>query len=647
MILKSLELKNFRTYKGPELVNFAQGDKNVTIILGNNEVGKTTIMNAITWCLYGVEHYKKEGKEPIWSKSTAYDMNTGDEEYVEVIITMDDSKGREVKFFRRLDFYKNDAGQVKASDQSFDIYIDDSIVTFEHTYLNKHLPEKIREYFLFDGEQLEKYFTGDTTNVKKAVYKLSQLNLLKNIEKHISYREDDFIKELDRLNPSLGREIARENKLNKQLEKLQERVKEITTNINRWEITIKNLEEELSTYGEDPDKLISLRKKLDNQLKKEDKNIRDKEKEYNKFLLSNTPKIYSLNYLNKVKVICADLEEKGFIPAEFKKEFLEYLLERSECVCGADLSEGSEAYLKMKELCDRTDTATNISEHVNRLLGRVNGLINDFPTGFQKLVIDKNQEIDDLKQQRSETAKKIIDIDEKLSADDQKEVSSIQNDLDTYRKLIKDNSEKKGSITNQISTINDNLIEISKRIEKEKSKDATRSDLQQSIDFCKEIKIETKRLYDVLEKDIQMKLQRLTSEEFEKMHWKEFYEGVSIDKDYNVTIHKKGGDIEPNDLSKGGQLILALSFMTALNSLSGFELPIIIDTPMGRLDEPIKKNIGRSLPDYTRGKQVTLLVTGSEYSDEFKRGIREYVGKEYTLNYVQEKDGITRIVEKM
>ena len=87
--------------------------------------------------------------------------------------------------------------------------------------------------------------------------------------------------------------------------------------------------------------------------------------------------------------------------------------------------------------------------------------------------------------------------------------------------------------------------------------------------------------------------------------------------------------------------------MNALNSLSGFELPIIIDTPLGRLDEPIKRNIGKYLPDYTRNKQVTLLVTSSEFSDEFKEGIQEYVGKHYTLKFIQEKDGITTIEQNL
>ena len=94
MILKSLYLKNYRTYRGPETIDFATGSKNITIIKGNNEVGKTTIMNAITWCLYGQEHYKNEGNEPIFSKSTSYDLEIGDEDKVEVILVMEDEKGK-------------------------------------------------------------------------------------------------------------------------------------------------------------------------------------------------------------------------------------------------------------------------------------------------------------------------------------------------------------------------------------------------------------------------------------------------------------------------------------------------------------------------------------------------------------------------
>ena len=72
---------------------------------------------------------------------------------------------------------------------------------------------------------------------------------------------------------------------------------------------------------------------------------------------------------------------------------------------------------------------------------------------------------------------------------------------------------------------------------------------------------------------------------------------------------------------------LALAFTLALNSLSGFELPIVIDTPMGDLDEDIQMNIAGFLPSYSKEKQVVLLVKSKEYTKEFRESVIDYVGK--------------------
>ena len=86
--------------------------------------------------------------------------------------------------------------------------------------------------------------------------------------------------------------------------------------------------------------------------------------------------------------------------------------------------------------------------------------------------------------------------------------------------------------------------------------------------------------------------------------------------------------------------------MTALNSLSGFDLPILIDTPFGRLDEEIKENFGKYLHDYTKDKQITFLMTGSENSINFRKGINDHIGKQYLLHFNEEEKGeITKIKE--
>lgn len=55
MRIKSLRLKNFRQFKGDTTIYFSYDRvKNVTIILGDNTFGKTQLLNAFNWCLYGV-----------------------------------------------------------------------------------------------------------------------------------------------------------------------------------------------------------------------------------------------------------------------------------------------------------------------------------------------------------------------------------------------------------------------------------------------------------------------------------------------------------------------------------------------------------------------------------------------------------------
>lgn len=643
MILKSLYLKNYRTYQGPEKIEFATGSNNITIIKGNNEVGKTTIMNAVTWCLYGEEFYKSDGNEPIWSRSTSQDLSNGEEDTVEVILTMQDPKGKEVKFIRNLIFYKNDNGECRKDSEDYEILVDDLPVTFQSTYIRKHLPKNIKEYFLFDGEQLESYFKEDNKNIKKSVYQLSQLDLLEKSISHLKKCETDYSNELSNLNPMLGRLQIKERKLEDNIEKNENLVDEIKDNLIKWKELIDEYSEIIARAGEDPASLISKKEELKTQLGKLEERHDRAEEDRGTFLIDNFSKIFSVSALFEVKDICEYLKEQGFIPARFKKEFLEYLLKEHECICGADLSEGTPAHNKIQELYNKTDVTTNIADNVNLLLGNVDSIINNFPINFKEQLTKKLNNIEELNKDIARVNKEINDINVQLGDIDEEEIKKLQEDIIYYEKLSDQKKIEMGKLLNQIEKDKDELTEVKKNIEEERKKAGKKLEIQSSIDLCKDSINELKRIYSELEEDIHNKLQELTSYEFEHIHWKEFYEGVEMDKNYNVAIRKQGSYIVPNDLSKGGQLVLALSFMTALNSLSGFGLPILIDTPLGRLDEPIKENIGKYLPEFTQNKQVTLLVTGSEYSEPFRKGIRDHVGKEYELVYTQEKEGITSI----
>ncbi|MFA0847014.1 MAG: hypothetical protein ACC614_05555, partial [Methanobacterium formicicum] len=176
--------------------------------------------------------------------------------------------------------------------------------------------------------------------------------------------------------------------------------------------------------------------------------------------------------------------------------------------------------------------------------------------------------------------------------------------------------------------------------DKEMQKNAELEKMKNILHFCEKSLSASKKLKEELIEDIRIRIEKTTKEQFLKLNWKESFIDVKIDDDYDVTVIRKSGRIsDANGLSAGEKLALALSFMAALNEISGFDLPIVIDTPMGRLDKEIKLNIAKVLPKYLENKQITLLVTGEEYSPEFRHKLSDRVGKEYTIEVTQTKYG--------
>ena len=80
MWVERIELNDFRCFYGAREMEFStERDKNVTLIHAENGVGKTTILNAMLWCFYGMTTPKFEQKEDLLNhdaaragRSTAY-----------------------------------------------------------------------------------------------------------------------------------------------------------------------------------------------------------------------------------------------------------------------------------------------------------------------------------------------------------------------------------------------------------------------------------------------------------------------------------------------------------------------------------------------------------------------------------------------
>ena len=102
-------------------------------------------------------------------------------------------------------------------------------------------------------------------------------------------------------------------------------------------------------------------------------------------------------------------------------------------------------------------------------------------------------------------------------------------------------------------------------------------------------------------------------------------------------------EINKNELSAGEKQIYAISILEALAKTSGRNLPIIIDTPLGRLDSVHRTHlVNQYFPNASH--QVIILSTDTEVDEQFYDDLSSYISHAYRLEYSPEK-GCTEALE--
>jgi DNA sulfur modification protein DndD len=112
--------------------------------------------------------------------------------------------------------------------------------------------------------------------------------------------------------------------------------------------------------------------------------------------------------------------------------------------------------------------------------------------------------------------------------------------------------------------------------------------------------------------------------------------GVRIDDiTFQATlIDADSGEIPKRLLSAGEKQIYAIAMLWALAKTSGRKLPVIIDTPLARLDSEHRANIiGRYLPEVSH--QVIVLSTDTEVDVEVVAMLDKHISHSYLLDYIR------------
>ncbi|MCW5841692.1 MAG: DNA sulfur modification protein DndD [Caldilinea sp.] len=110
-----------------------------------------------------------------------------------------------------------------------------------------------------------------------------------------------------------------------------------------------------------------------------------------------------------------------------------------------------------------------------------------------------------------------------------------------------------------------------------------------------------------------------------------FIEGVEIDpQSFGVTLYRAGQRFSRSQLSAGEQQIFAIATLWALREVSGRPLPVVIDTPLSRLDDEHRRAmLAEFLPQVAQ--QVIVLATTTEIDDATLAFLRPALSRAYLL----------------
>lgn len=664
MILESITLKNYRQYMDNKILFALPKDgKNFTIIQGANGSGKSNLLNAITWCLYGIEKHLKEKYRglPIISTTTYEKMNPGDIEQVFVEILMLDEDHKKIILKRILNFRKSGDGMIKSIPDTLSTFPDGSkfeilrqikeemvLVESPIYVLNRLIPESLEEYFFFDGERLNDYFMENSgEKIKAEVFKISQLNLLETTIEHLKNKKNEYLKDSSKLNSKaegIGEKIE---VLRHSLEINEDLLKKTVQDKDDAERKEKEYDGYLRNSGKS--EVDVLQKKRDELKGRLDIIDTDLETEYGSkfdYLIKETSNIYLYDAMFKTSQMISEKEDSGDIPSDYKRNFIEKLLKKGRCICGTDISNDSEFREKIIVFLEKSERISDISEELIRNEANLKSLMDDI-TKFKINLETYNKKIRRFEDQKKTIIDETLEISEKLTHfGDAGEIEFWEKKRFEYERLKNELLIKIGGIKEQNKNAKKEIENLENNLNKELEKEEKYEEIQKILIFCDQSYNKLLRIKNEIMEDFRKELEEKTKQQFFGLIWKkQNYNNIIINEEYELSVTHKSGLEGIDTLSAGERQVLALSFVAALNRVSGFDIPIVIDTPLGRISKIPKINIAKNLPNYLEGKQVILLVTEEEYSDEVRDRLFEKTGKEYRIDFNEDSDsGIARVI---
>ena len=654
MLIKSLKMQNFRQFKGITAVDFScDPEQNVTIILGDNTFGKTTLLQAFNWCFYETVMFDNN-PDFLLNLEVANGMNNGDTETVSVEICVIHNGVDYVISRSQTYSCANDKvtgmkkAQVKVSYKQEDGQMESVRATEVQKVIENILPYDLSTYFFFDTERVRSISTRK--DVADAVKGLLGLSIMDTAIKHIGTKGNKKTV-LGKLYGAMdldGDEKARGaldmiHSSDAKREAIKTQIDTCASQIGQYEVR----KDQLDDILRDNQTTATLQKKkedLERRLSTERSTLESTISLFFKDFSKGSLQMFAQPLLGQANDFLAaiKIDDKGV--RDLTAPTILELLKRGRCICGTELCEGNDAYNHLMEELNYVPPES-IGNTVRHFREKLSSFSRNADYTFESLT-SRYQEIYRSKARIQEWEDELADISVQIKGKDN--MKQYETELIDVKSRLRDLNAKKERLIRDDATLKSEIERYKKVYDSLIAVSGKNKETMLLIKYAEEILDWLSSTYKEKESFIREALETKVNNIFEQMY--HGHRRVSIDQKYQVTLLTTIEDKEvAAGESEGSNRVKSFAFIAGLVALAkeklianageeGFNLssepyPLVMDAPFSNADETHTANISKVLPEIA--EQVIMFVMQKDwrYAEPV---MATRVGKQYELKKLSE-----------
>ena len=632
MIIKSLKLHNFGVYAGDNEFSF-EGKRPIVLIGGMNGRGKTTFLEAILLALYGSNSFAYVESE--YKVYTQYLRSFVNRDAIDnlcwIELEFDIQSGDGIEKYRIIREWE---GFSKRLNESLLVYKDGEYSEFLTNnwsmFVENILPSALSNLFIFDGEKIAE-LAVDTSNeqLKKAIRSMLGISVLDVVK-------NDVLRNLKRINKD-----ASNNDLSIELNNIRDKKESISIQLEELASERDRIQMEMVSNNSKKEMLVQMYSSRGGIAEEKRQETMQKKSDCTSELAMIEGKLveYASNDLPLllVKDLLIDVKEH----AEIENE--EMILRKSLNQINALQKQYSKGSPKKKAeslaFVEYINKTAN-EQHTEQIYALSDYSLFQLTDLIENKMDESSKDVINILKREKVLEEKIGEYDSYLNLDIKtQELSEINEEIRRVDAQIIKSEMELSSISEKITTLEASLREITKEFNHALESYLANAEYQDGASRTTKY---SEMLINIIDKYL-IELQRRKAELlgititdcYKNLASKRSLIGsITVDPEtLDYTFYSDNGIVVPKDsLSAGEQQIMIISILWALAICAKQKLPVIIDTPLSRLDSSHRKTIIKKYFPHA-SQQTIILSTDSEVDKRYYQMMKNDIGDEYTLVY--------------